>query len=47
MDGVVSALRKLASPENFKKKYGATDDHGVILFPVAGLGEGVTERQVE
>jgi len=34
VQGVVSALRDLAKPERFQKRYGATPDQGVILFPV-------------
>eukprot|EP00930_Biecheleria_cincta_P042663 TRINITY_DN29353_c0_g2_i1.p1 TRINITY_DN29353_c0_g2~~TRINITY_DN29353_c0_g2_i1.p1 ORF type:complete len:819 (+),score=147.15 TRINITY_DN29353_c0_g2_i1:82-2538(+) len=34
VDGVVQALRNLASPERFRSRYGAGPDQGVILFPV-------------
>lgn len=34
VDGVVQALRNLASPERFRSRYGARPDQGVILFPV-------------
>jgi hypothetical protein len=34
VDRVVAALRALASPERFQKRYGASPDQGVILFPV-------------
>jgi len=34
VDRIVAALRGLASPERFQKRYGARPDQGVILFPV-------------
>jgi hypothetical protein len=36
-EGVISALRKLADPDLFKKKYGVGDDKGVLLF---AIGDG-------
>lgn len=34
VDGVVAALRALASPKRFQERYDASPDQGVILFPV-------------
>ncbi|CAK9004228.1 unnamed protein product [Durusdinium trenchii] len=34
VEGVVAALRSLASPENFRRRYEAAENQGVILFPV-------------
>ena len=34
MEGVVRALRALASRELFEERYGASKDQDVILFPV-------------
>jgi 5,10-methylene-tetrahydrofolate dehydrogenase/methenyl tetrahydrofolate cyclohydrolase len=34
VDGIVQALRTLASPERFRTRYGARPDQGTILFPV-------------
>lgn len=34
IEGIVGALRKLASKDRFMERYGASSDQGVILFPV-------------
>jgi len=34
VEGIVRALRALASPTRFRERYGAREDQGVILFPV-------------
>ena len=34
IEGVAAALRTLACPETFRKRYGAWEDQQVILYPV-------------